>query len=162
MSLSSPRTISIIKACASLLLCAALCACDPIFGMSRSALLSTEPDFTCVQRVLEQTPGIAQVKVYPRYTRDLLFESQDSISQSLGFDGTPGSNIGGIVAINRYRGQWSYAGHDTWIRQPPPQAHIDATRPVLKLLEVRLAEQCGLTELKTGIKESCTRVSCTG
>ena len=148
MPLSSPRTILITRACAPLILCAALCACDPLYGIDRGALLSGEPDVTCVQRTLEQTPGITQVKALPRTEGKII-----AVTQILTFSGAPGSNIHGMVDIHQYKGQWSLSNTNRQIGQPVPQADMDATRPVMQQIETRLADQCGLTELKTNVKE---------
>ena len=134
--------------------------CDFLYGVMRDAPIDTELSLDCVRQVVETTPGIEKVSYEARHDGKGLFHPEPW-AYNYFYSGTPESHIVGNLQIKKeYDARLSY--HDTLlaINQKPPQAGIDATRPVMKAMEARLAAQCGITELPARVKETCQGVIC--
>lgn len=73
----------------------------------------------------------------------------------------PRATFCGVVQlVENYKGDVAFSQTLLSINSKPPQAEIDATRPVMRTIEANLIHQCGLTKLGTGVRESCTGVEC--
>lgn len=141
-----------------------LCGCDPIYGVRRSASLDEMPTLECVHQAIASTPGIAQVR-YRQDTggRPLTLSGIQAPDQTSSFTyvGGQGSHIWGTLQLTRnYRGEVAFQQTQLSMGEPPPQEDIDATRPLMQLIERKLESECGLVQLKTDVSESCIGVKC--
>jgi hypothetical protein len=149
-----------LRAALVCVLTVSLSGCDFVYGVTRNAKLDTEPSQECVSRVIKNSPGVTQVRYEARHDGKGLFHPSPWVYNYL-YRGTPENHVVGVLQITKeYDGQLSY--HDTLLdlNIKPPQAEIDATRPVMRKIEVELENQCGAVGLPANIKETCTGVLC--
>jgi hypothetical protein len=137
----------------------ALVGCDMLGGVQRQAMLDHAPDAACVKAAIEQTPGIAEVTAHHAESTGYSFAGAHvSIYDSFFFTGGPGSNVMGVVSMNNRdpkQGKDDFTTSLVDINHTPPQAKIDASRPVMKAIEERVAASCAVPVLATLVKETC-------
>ena len=155
-SMIRPRALSLGVICIAL----ALSGCDTFYGVTRNATLGTYIQIDCARHVIEATPGVEKLDYAAVHTGKGLFHPTPW-AYNFSFVGTPKSNtVGSIQIYKEYDGSLSYHASLIMINQKPPQAWIDATRPVMLEIEKQLATQCGATDLPTNLKETCQGVVC--
>ena len=155
-SMIRPHTFGFGVVCIALV----LSGCDIFYGVTRNATLGTDIQIDCVHHVIETTPGVEKLDYAALHTGKGLFHPTPW-TYNFSFAGNPKSNIVGSVQIYKeYDGGLSYHDSLIMINQKPPQAWIDATRPVMLEIEKQLAIQCGATDLPTNVKETCQGVVC--
>lgn len=164
MPQSSPRMTLMIKPrtlCFGVLgIALVLSGCDSVYGVSRDAPLDKEISADCVKQAIESTPGIEKVDYESSLTGKGLFHPTPWV-YTYEFRGTPQSNITGALQLDKeYDGTVSYQSYLEGLNFKPPQAWIDATRPVMREIEKRLAVQCGADALPARVKETCNGVIC--
>ena len=136
------RRVIAVLAC-----CVALSGCDPLFGVAHVAELVQPPPTDCVRQVLASTPGLE-------------FPDQRDPPNVFSYWVVPenGERFLGVLQLQKQEsGSYRYRNGNLQIGLPPPQAEINAVRPVLRAIDSGLSERCGLTE---PIKEICYRVDC--
>ena len=134
--------------------------CDFVYGVMRDAPIDTELSLDCVRQVVETTRGIDKVSYEARHDGKGLFHPEPW-TYNYFYIGTPESHIVGALQIYKeYDGHLSYHNSLMDINTKPPQVEIDATRPVMRAIEMRLSSQCGVNNLPSRVKESCTGVLC--
>jgi hypothetical protein len=137
-----------------------LSGCDFVYGVSREAPLETEISVDCVKRAIESTPAIEKVDYEASHTGKGLFHPTPWV-YTYEFRGSPQSNISGVLQVYKeYDGKLFYRDYLESLNFKPPQAWIDATRPVMRGIEERLAMQCGADALPARVKETCNGVTC--
>jgi len=76
------------------------------------------------------------------------------------FGGTSGSKIFGTVQfITNWRGYVDFIDSDVRLNFPIPQDVVDASRPVMRRIELALSQQCAVAKLAM-TKEWCHGVDC--
>lgn len=142
--------------------CLALTAsgCDSLYGVRRDANIEADVQPDCVRHVVETTAGVTTLKYTASHEGKGLFHPTPWV-YNFNFAGSPDSNIlGNLQIIKEYDGKLSYHDSLMMINQKPLQRWIDATRPVMRSIEERLALQCGVTGMPDSVKETCTGVVC--
>jgi hypothetical protein len=139
--------------------------CDVLYGVKRDAPLQSLPKLDCVQGVIERTLGIESVKYRKDEAGTALtisgLKTPASTSYSYVYKGAEGSHIiGDLQVLERYDGTITISQNLRDLNRKPPQEDIDATRPVMILIEQRLEAECGVTNLAGNIKEYCKGVEC--
>jgi hypothetical protein len=132
----------------------ALAGCDPAYGLWRHAYVGRLPDPAKVRAIVQNTPGIDKV-TYRHYHGGFPPATEDY------FDYGGGSQIHGELLFridSRKRIQYSQTCMS--LLEPPPQAYIDATLPVMKRIELRLEREAGLPDLQSSVTQHCVRVVC--
>jgi hypothetical protein len=163
--MSNARRISrstVISPMFALAMMGYLSACDPIYGVKRSAPIHADPTTECVERVLRATPGIASVK-YKQSTggRPLTWTGIKSptLVETFFYEGP--NNVRGVLQYEKdYAGRFTFAQMDLRLGQSPPQEEVSATRPVMRKVEYALESQCGLVELASHVAEQCWKEEC--
>ena len=150
---------------AILLLSAALAGCDTLYGVRRQAQITSLPSIDCVKGVLTATPGILAVEevTYSGGAAITLsgLKEPATISHSFIYRGSQASHIGGMLQLTQdHRGYMSFVHSRQNLNSRPAQAEIDATRPVMRVIEQRVAIECGVPNLPTQIREICIGVQC--
>ena len=151
-------------AAAGLALGVALAGCDTIYGVRREAVLPDWPDADCVALVLGSTPEIARVQRHEP-------SPPGTVLTSAGFVKPAGAvtsffymgpepilvwsnlTVGPAGAYGRpifSQSMGSFGG-------PPPQAVVDAVRPVMQAVEQRVGAACGRPELPAAVVETCSK-----
>jgi hypothetical protein len=149
-----------IRASAILFLALPLAGCDILYGVGREAPLDTKPELACVEGTIRATPGIAEVKFESDHNGKGLFHPVPW-TYSYFYRGKDGSNVVGDLQIVETHDGAVMMHQSLWsMNAPPPQSWIDATRPVMRAIEIGLAEQCGVRGLPSRIKETCDGVRC--
>ncbi|MBI3606698.1 MAG: hypothetical protein HY207_01880 [Nitrospirae bacterium] len=146
-------------------LCCALTGCDIGYGTMRRASLQAVPPLECVRHVVESTPGIARLDYSQDEGGTALtlggLKSPAYVAYTYFYRGVEGSHIFGILQIHKdHKGAMSLSQNLMYLNVKPPQADIDASRPVMALIEQRLEAECGIVELVKNIKETCHGVTC--
>jgi hypothetical protein len=139
-----------------------LSACDPIYGVRRSAPIHSDPTTECVERVLRATPGIQTVE-YKHGTgeRPLTWTGIKSptLVETFIYQG-PG-NVRGVLQYTKdYSGRLTFEQSDVRMGRGPPQGEINATRPVMSKVEHALETQCSLVGLALHVTEQCWKEDC--
>jgi hypothetical protein len=114
-------------------------------------------------RVLRETPGITSVTRIDMVTGAELTQPDPPANRGsylFKFHGSPDSHINGSVGFESRRGHVYFRSGDGRMNQPLPQIEIDTIRPLLRQIEVELAQQCGATQLLTDTRERCYRTEC--
>jgi hypothetical protein len=149
-----------IQALVALALSSCLASCDIFYGVMRTAELDEQLSLDCVRHVVETTSGINRVQFSESHEGKGLFHPTPW-NYVYFFAGAPDSHVIGVLQIYKdYQGHFSYDDHLMDINRKPPQADIDATRPVMRAIEQNLAVQCGVAELPARVKEVCQGVAC--
>jgi hypothetical protein len=137
-------------------------SCDPSFGVSRWARVQMMPDPTLVETVIRNAPGVQKVEYHTAEGgRPLTISGIKPPDQVYTFmyDGEP--NVHGQLQFTiDYAGRVDFSQYLVKMGRRPPQAWIDATRPVMIQIETLLEKQCGLTGLQTSVVERCFGVKC--
>ena len=137
-----------------------LAGCDFIYGVTRIADLESPIELACVQHTIETVPGIVSVEARSDHSGKGLFHPTPWVYSYL-YSGAPGSNIRGALQIYReYDGKFSYHNMLLQMNERPPQEAIDATRPVMRAIEKKLAANCGVATLPAEVREDCNGVAC--
>jgi hypothetical protein len=164
-NMSNAQTISrftLISPMFALAMIGSLSACDPIYGVKRSAPIYTDPTTECVERVLLATPGIASVN-YKEWTggRPLTWSGikPPTIVETFSYHGP--NNVRGALQYEKdYAGRFTFAQTDLNVGQRVPQEEVSATRPIMRRVEYALESQCGLVGLTSQIREQCWGGKC--
>jgi hypothetical protein len=117
-----------------------LSGCDFVYGVSRNATLNSLPSLACVEKVVRETPGVATVetRVEPG-GRPLTLTGIHDPDQNYYFiyHGSEGSYIWGALLLSRrYDGTAELLQDNERLNDKPPQAEIDASRPVMRKIEL--------------------------
>lgn len=143
---------------------AALSGCDFVYGVNRSAQLDALPSLDCVRQAIQSTPGIETVDERSGTTfRELTFSGLHPPDPIYYFNyrGPEARHIRGVVQLTtNWRGYVDFTDYNMRMNEKPPQAEIDATRPVMREIERRLSDHCGVTKLQSPIHEWCHGVKC--
>jgi hypothetical protein len=158
---SIPRFIAFSRMFA-IAMAGSLSACDPVYGVWRGAPIHVDPSTECVARVLRATPGIDSVE-YKHSTggRPLTWTGikPPTLVETFIYHGQ--SNVRGVLQYTKdYDGRRTFEQYDVGMGHGPPQEEVNATRPVMRKVEVALESQCGLIGLATHTTESCKREEC--
>jgi hypothetical protein len=141
---------------------ALLTGCDPIFGVTRNAHVQFMPEPAMVGATIKSTLGVDKVDY--RLTeggRPLTWTGIKPPNQVYTFLYRGGTNVHGAVQfVVDYKKSVEYSQTLLRMGSPPPQEWINATRPVMKQIEVELEKNCGLTNLQTTVVERCIHVKC--
>jgi hypothetical protein len=142
----------------------ALLGCDTVHGVQRVATLEAFPSIDCVRTVLDSTPGITKIDYGETDGGAAITLSglkPEGPTHTFSYAGSESSHIKGHLQIRQdHRGIVSFDQTLLWLNGTPPQEDIDATRPVMRSIEQRLARDCGIHELPSRIMESCSGVRC--
>jgi hypothetical protein len=77
------------------------------------------------------------------------------------FGGEGSRRVWGVLEVTRDSGdRITFSQTISQLNRPIPQVDIDATRPVMALVERRLESQCDMQGLARRIVEQCDRVRC--
>lgn len=134
--------------------------CDFVYGVRRYAKLEIQPMRDCVYDVIKATPGVTEVQYTATHEGKGLFHPTPWIYTYL-YRGKPESHIMGALQIYKeYDGELTYHNTLLYMNRKPPQADVAASRPVMRMIETELANQCGVTGLPVNVKETCTGISC--
>ena len=88
-------------------------------------------------------------------------KSPANISDTYTYQGSSGSHIGGALQFEGdYKGPLEFVQSMMRINERPPQQDIDASRPIMALIERRLESTCGIANLSSNVKERCQGVEC--
>ena len=131
-----------------------LAGCDIGYGIVREARLESAPPLECVNRVIEGAPGVTSVQ-----NLGTTQGSSYSVS-SIGYSGTKESHIFGTLQVYIYDSYALFNQSHVRLNIVPPQAEIDATRPVMQYIEDATATECGLPSLPSRVEEECFGVAC--
>jgi len=135
--------------------------CDYVHGVIHFTRITEIPPFKCVENSLRKVEGVS----------DVLYRTEEG--------GRP-LTAHGIEKPDRiHRYMYKYAGlngnfyfkvnykdetefYHTYIdiNATPPQADIDAIRPAMFQIEKRVADECGVPNFSSSVKESCSGVQC--
>jgi hypothetical protein len=142
-----------------------LSGCDTLYGVSRTAKLERQPSLECVASVVSTTSGVTTVerKSYQGGVAVTLsgLKEPASIVNNFFYRGKEGSNIvGALQILQDHEGKITFTHSLMDINRKPPQIEVDASRPVMKRIEERLAAECGIGQLTDRVKEKCNGVSC--
>jgi len=131
-----------------------------IYGVSRTAQVSHVPHPNQVKKTIASVPGVEKVthtfSEGGRPIKHYRIQAPDKVYE---FTYSGGANIhGDLYFVMDYSGKIFFSQYLLRMHQPPPQEWVDATRPVMKLIEMRLEQECGLTGLSTSVVERCNGV----
>ena len=139
-----------------------LSGCDFAYGVRRSAVLDVEPTLTCVEEVLRSTPGITTVE-YKRQEggRPLTLTGlgPPTVNHAFLFSGP--DHVKGVLQYQREaNGDVAFWQSNMGLNSVPPQEEVTATRPVMRRIEVSLAQRCQLHDLPSKVTEWCAKEEC--
>lgn len=138
-------------------------ACDTVYAVNRSARLDALPALDCVQAAIATTPGVAEVRRGQARTgreQTLTGLHSPGMADYFIYRGTEGSNIRGVVQLEAEgRRNVHFSQHLVRVNAEVPAAEIDASRPVMRRIERRLAERCGLAQV-VAVREQCLGLDC--
>ena len=139
-----------------------LSACDPIYGVKRSAPIHADPTTECVERILRATPEIQTVE-YKHSTggRPLTWTGikPPTLVETFLYQGP--DNVRSVLQYKKdYAGRFTFAQMDLRMGQSPPQKEVSATRLVMRKVEYALESECGLVELTSHVTEQCWKEKC--
>ena len=164
LSTYTMRRSRLLKAASILLPAMVLAACDTINGVERTASLSEMPSLQCVAKVVREMPKIANVDMRnAEGSRPLTLTGIKAPDQVYYFiyRGAEGSHIWADTHVTkRYDGSATFTQDNVRINATPPQEEIDASRPVMRDVEVALERQCVVSPLPLVIHERCVGVRC--
>ena len=136
-------------------------SCDFIYGVNRRTAIPAAPDFTCVERVIREAPGVDDVRyAQTEGGRRLTWTGLQRPIQVHTFVYRDGQILGALQVTIEYDGETEFSQTLLDINRKPPQAMVDATRPVMLWIEQRLESECGMSGLTARIKERCPGVEC--
>lgn len=129
---------------------AALVACTPVPGVSRSAALEFVPAAESVLQIIRETPGVDSVVWVDRE------RSSADVVYTLQYEGRSGvSGVLQIVKLPNLHLEHYVVG----IAAPVAQERVDVTLPVMRAIEARLA-RLGVVGLSDRIRQECIDVKC--
>jgi len=147
------------KAIGRLLLLAAIAivaGCDHMHGVRHFTKVAEVPPFRCVENTLRKVEGVSDVAYRVEEGERPLtahgIENPDQIHRYM--YRYAGLNGNFYFKVN-YKGDTEF--HQTYIdiNATPPQADIDVIRPAMFKIEKRVANECGVVNLTSSIKEAC-------
>jgi len=152
-----------LRTLAVLVVLPCLSGCDPVYGTFRSATIPSMPKPACVRQVLDSMPGIESVQF--RETTEGRYLDMDGMhagDQVYGFfyQGSSPPLRGNLQFSQDDRGRVSFMQYLMAIRIPPDAALVAASRPVMRQIELSLAQHCDLQALPSAVQERCTKVEC--
>jgi hypothetical protein len=139
-------------------LCTFLAAgCDMVYGVTRSAQVSHVPHPNQVKKTIASVPGVEKVThAFYEGERPITSHGIQVPNKVYEFTYSGGTNVHGeLEFVMDYSGKVYFSQSLLMMNQIPPQAWVDATRPVMKQIEIRLEQECGLTGLSTSVVERC-------
>jgi hypothetical protein len=138
----------------------ALCGCDTISGVSRSATVHRVPDLQAVKAHMEGYSEINEVGLSEREGgRPLTLTGIHKPDEVYYLSYSGGENVRGTLMFEKdYKGKVVYSQYLMMMNRRAPQAWIDATWPVMKKLEKDLEENFGLPEIPETLKVGMIRV----
>jgi len=138
----------------------AICGCDTISGVSRSATVHRLPDLQAVKAHIEGYPEVSEVKLWEREgSRPLTLSGIHKADEVYYLSYSGGENIRGTLMFEKdYNDKVAYSQTLMMMNHRPPQAWIDASWPVMKKLEKDLEEHFGLSEIPETLKVLIIRV----
>ena len=146
------------------ILALSLAGCDPVYGVSRSALLDTFPSLDCMRAAVVATPGVVNVQYRQEEGGTALTLSglkPEEPTHSFIYKGSENSELSGALQVHRdHRGTISLVQTHLAMNTIPTQKSIDVVRPVMLHIEHDLAINCGLPELPARVTEWCHGVQC--
>jgi hypothetical protein len=138
-----------------------LAACDTLYGVKRRASLSRLPRVDCVRATLETMPEIERVDYHAwAGSRPVIWTGIQSADQVHTFVFSGDGVQGAVQLVVDYEGNVEFSDTLLQINQKPPQQLIDRTRPVMRALEARLEQRCGVEGLARDVRETCRGVAC--
>ena len=140
-------------------LAAALCVlgCERDYGFNRKATLSAYPSLECVGRVVRTMPGLSTVEAGLRDFPGEPRSGEPGSHRLLEFEGL---NVSGVLTlIVEDSGEIVFSQSHVTVGTRPEQQVITETRKVMRDIERRLVDECGMTELSSVI-ETCFTISC--
>ncbi len=138
----------------------ALCGCDTISGVSRSAAVHRLPDLQEVKARILGYPEVKEVRLWEREgSRPLTLTGIKKPDEVYYLSYSGGENIRGTLMFEKnYKGQIEYSQSLMMMNRRPPQAWIDATWPVMKRIERDLEQIFGFPEIPETLKITILRV----
>src|SRR5437879_863274 len=117
-----------------------LAGCDPIYGVSRQAIVGRMPDPAKVRSILQHTTGVESVRYQQTEgSKPLTLGGIQPATAVHTFMYTGGSAVHGVLQFTvDYRDRVEYSQTLLQMFKPPPQQWVDATLPVMKRIELRL------------------------
>ena len=151
-----------MKGVAAIVVALAMAACDFLYGVNRRAALTRLPQVDCVRETLETTPGIERVD-YQAWvgSRPITWAGLQQADQVHTFLYRGEGVQGALQLVVGYEGDVELSDTLLDVNRKPPQELIDGTRPVMRLVEERLEQRCGIEGLVRDVRESCLGVACT-
>ena len=134
--------------------------CDMVYGVSRRAQVSHVPDPNKVKMAIASVPGVEKVThAFFEGGRPITHYRIEAPDKVYEFTYSGGTNVhGDLHFVMDYASKVHFSHTLLMMNQRPPQAWVDATRPVMKQIEIRLEQECGLTGLSTSVVERCNGV----
>jgi hypothetical protein len=134
-------------------------------GVIREARLLTPLAPECVQRVIAGTPGITTLDhhhdEFGQVTTVSGRTGPQDVIDNYSYRGDESSHVVGVFKLSRhFDGRVEISDALTSLTGSPPQADIDASRPVMVSLESAIESRCGARNLSKRIKERCEGVMC--
>lgn len=140
---------------------ALVAGCDYMHGVSRFTKVGTVPPFKCVEDSLRRVGGVSDVAYrVEEGGRPLTAHGIEKPDQIHRYMYTyRGLRTNFYFKVN-YKNEIEF--HHTYfdINATPPQDDIDEIRPIMFKIEKRVANECGIPELSSSVKESCSGVQC--
>jgi|GEM_PF-2337813 len=125
--------------------------CDTLYGVHREATVARLPDMQALKAKLESYPEIQEVKFreeHPDAKVITLTGLKPSHEAVYYFIYSGGEHVLGVLQFNtKDKKTVRYYQNCAQLGEPPPQAMIDATWPVMKNIEKDLIENFGLSEI---------------
>lgn len=131
-------------------------ACDPIYGVSRSARVAFLPEPAKIADVIRHTPKVTNVKYNTLNAdgRPLTFTGLKPPNTIYRFEYHGSYYVHAIVEFTvDYKNRVEYSQYLGQMLYPMPQQWYDETHPVMLAIEKGLSEKCGLTNLPSEVRE---------
>jgi len=121
------------------------------------------PDTACVENVIRASSGVEDVR-YNVGTggRPLTWSGikKPTEVQTFIYTGQSAKIRGALQLEKDYKGRVVLDQNHVEMNRVPDPAVIAATRPVMRHIEIALAQQCDLADLPRSVKERCVKVAC--
>lgn len=127
--------------------CVTLLLTEHDYGVTRSAPLNAFPDTGCVRTVVAGLDGVQRVS-----------ESSQQDHDRLSYSGS-GFSVNAYVTRDP-QGKVLFSQDSITVNRRPSAREVESTRRMMRMLERRLASECGLRELVNDVHEACIRVHC--
>lgn len=136
---------------------ASLTGCDTLHGALRSAPLSTSLDSACVEFVVRHVPGVQEVRFAA--ATDQKNNGKSDGAYTLIYSGDSPKIWGSLrVAQEGTKGLVFSQSHLSFA--PVDGEVLNATRHVMRRIELEIAERCGAPKLPATVQEVCYRAEC--